>query len=71
MEPEDEFANAAAELFSKQIAQFARWLEQGWRMSAKDARECEPARSDDFREGWNRALESIPDALKLYLEPNG
>ena len=71
MEPEEEFAAEAAKLFSTQIERFVAWLEKSWEMSARDAAEYDPARSEEYREGWNAALASIPAALELYLEPNG
>jgi hypothetical protein len=70
MEPEDQFSNECAALFRKQIEQFAKWLEKGWRITERDNEANEDPWSPEKMDGWNAALGSIPDALELYLNPD-
>lgn len=69
MEPDEQFAHAAAALFSDQIEKFAAWLERGWRLTERDNDANEEKMSAEYMDGWNAALASIPSALELYFEP--
>lgn len=70
MDMEDEFANAAAALFTQQITRFSKWLERGWRLTERDNEASQPKMTAEYMRGWNAALESIPSALELYMEPD-
>lgn len=57
------------EIVQRQLERFGRWCADEWSVSEKDRLdEFFRERSDDYVEGYNASLASLPDALSSWLE---
>lgn len=68
-EESEAIVTSIEEVFNSHVDRFLRWCATEWRMD--DVARNDPVfkgQSEDWFEGYNAALASLPDALKCWLE---
>lgn len=55
--------------YKKCLRDFVDWVDKNWRMEAKEKwPNIDPYPGDDYRNGYEAALESLIGALECYLD---